>query len=189
MRSRILEESGEVALGELAAQLPVLDAVKRATLVACGTAWHACLIGKFLFEELAGLPTEVDYGSEFRYRPTPLDADSLVLAVSQSGETADTLAALAGGKDKGASTLTICNVVDSSIARKSDMVVYYPCRTRDQCGFNQGVHDAVDRTLPFSHLSGTTPRRPGQRTKSKTHRRHRQPALISPRDIEEGQSD
>ena len=124
MRSRILEESGEIALGELAAQLPVLDAVKRTTLVACGTAWHACLIGKFLFEELAGLPTEVDYGSEFRYRPTPLDADSLVLAVSQSGETADTLAALAGGRDKGASTLTICNVVDSSIARKSDMVVY-----------------------------------------------------------------
>lgn len=124
MRSRILEESGEIALGELADQLPTLDAVKRATLVACGTAWHACLVGKFLLEELAGLPTEVDYGSEFRYRPTPLDADSLVLAVSQSGETADTLAALAGGKNKGASTLAICNVVDSSIARKSDMVVY-----------------------------------------------------------------
>ncbi|MCY3770867.1 MAG: glutamine--fructose-6-phosphate transaminase (isomerizing), partial [Gemmatimonadetes bacterium] len=124
MRSRILEESGEIALGELADRLPALDAVKRATLVACGTAWHACLVGKFLLEELAGLPTEVDYGSEFRYRPTPLDADSLVLAVSQSGETADTLAALEGGKNKGASTLAVCNVVDSSIARKSDMVVY-----------------------------------------------------------------
>ena len=124
MRSRILEESGEIALGELTDQLPALDAVKRATLVACGTAWHACLVGKFLLEELAGLPTEVDYGSEFRYRPTPLDADSLVLAVSQSGETADTLAALEGGKNKGASTLAVCNVVDSSIARKSDMVVY-----------------------------------------------------------------
>ena len=124
MRSRILEESGEIALGELSEQLPTLDAVKRATLVACGTAWHACLVGKFLLEELAGLPTEVDYGSEFRYRPTPLDADSLVLAVSQSGETADTLAALEGGKNKGASTLAVCNVVDSSIARKSDMVVY-----------------------------------------------------------------
>ena len=124
MRSRILEESGEIALGELADQLPALDAVKRATLVACGTAWHACLVGKFLLEELAGLPTEVDYGSEFRYRPTPLDTDSLVLAVSQSGETADTLAALEGGKNKGASTLAVCNVVDSSIARKSDMVVY-----------------------------------------------------------------
>ena len=124
MRSRILEESGEIALGELSDQLPTLDAVKRATLVACGTAWHACLVGKFLLEELAGLPTEVDYGSEFRYRPTPLDADSLVLAVSQSGETADTLAALEGGKNKGASTLAVCNVVDSSIARKSDMVIY-----------------------------------------------------------------
>ncbi len=124
MRSRILEESGEIALGELAGQLPVLDTVKRATLVACGTAWHACLVGKFLLEELAGLPTEVDYGSEFRYRPTPLDTDSLVLAVSQSGETADTLAALEGGKAKGAHTLAVCNVVDSSIARKSNMVVY-----------------------------------------------------------------
>ncbi len=124
MRSRILEESGEIALGELTNRLPALDTVKRATLVACGTAWHACLVGKFLLEELAGLPTEVDYGSEFRYRPTPLDADSLVLAVSQSGETADTLAALEGGKNKGASTLAVCNVVDSSIARKSDMVVY-----------------------------------------------------------------
>ena len=124
MRSRILEESGEIALGELTDQLPALDAVKRATLVACGTAWHACLVGKFLLEELAGLPTEVDYGSEFRYRPAPLDTDSLVLAVSQSGETADTLAALEGGKNKGASTLAVCNVVDSSIARKSDMVVY-----------------------------------------------------------------
>ncbi len=124
MRSRILEESGEIALGELTDQLPALDAVKRATLVACGTAWHACLVGKFLLEELAGLPTEVDYGSEFRYRPTPLDTDSLVLASSQSGETADTLAALEGGKNKGASTLAVCNVVDSSIARKSDMVVY-----------------------------------------------------------------
>ncbi len=124
MRSRILEESGEVALGELTDRLPTLDAVKRVTLVACGTAWHAGLVGKFLLEELAGLPTEVDYGSEFRYRPTPLDADSLVLAVSQSGETADTLAALEGGKNKGAGTLAVCNVVDSSIARKADMVVY-----------------------------------------------------------------
>ena len=124
MRGRILEESGEIALGEIAEQLPVLDSVKRATLVACGTAWHSCLVGKFLFEELAGLPTEVDYGSEFRYRHAPLDTDTLVLAVSQSGETADTLAALEGGKNKGASTLAVCNVVDSSIPRKSDMVVY-----------------------------------------------------------------
>ena len=124
MRGRILEESGEIALGELDQHLPLLDAVKRATLVACGTAWHSCLVGKFLFEELAALPTEVDYGSEFRYRHTPLDRDTLLLAVSQSGETADTLAALESGKAKGATTLTVCNVVDSSITRKADMVMY-----------------------------------------------------------------
>ena len=124
MRGRLLEESGDVALGELDAQLSLPDGIRSATLVACGTAWHACLVGKFLLEELAGLRTDVDYGSEFRYRPAPLDAGSLVIAVSQSGETADTLAALHGGRDKGARTLTICNVVDASLPRKADMVVY-----------------------------------------------------------------
>ena len=124
MRGRLLEESGDVALGELDAQLPLLDGIRSATLVACGTAWHACLVGKFLLEELAGLRTDVDYGSEFRYRRAPLDAGSLVIAVSQSGETADTLAALHGGRDKGARTLAICNVVDASLSRKADMVVY-----------------------------------------------------------------
>ena len=124
MRGRLLEESGDVALGELDAHLPLLDTVRGATLVACGTAWHACLVGKFLLEELAGLRTDVDYGSEFRYRHTPLDADHLVIAVSQSGETADTLAALHGGRDKGARTLAVCNVVDASLPRKADMVVY-----------------------------------------------------------------
>ena len=124
MRGRLLEESGDVALGELDVQLPLLDGIHSATLVACGTAWHACLVGKFLLEELAGLRTDVDYGSEFRYRHAPLDAGSLVIAVSQSGETADTLAALHGGRDKGARTLAICNVVDASLPRKADMVVY-----------------------------------------------------------------
>ena len=124
MRGRLLEESGDVALGELDAQLPLPDDIRSATLVACGTAWHACLVGKFLLEELAGLRTDVDYGSEFRYRHARLDAGSLVIAVSQSGETADTLAALHGGRDKGARTLAICNVVDASLPRKADMVVY-----------------------------------------------------------------
>ena len=124
MRGRLLEESGDVALGELDAHLPLLDTVRGTTLVACGTAWHACLVGKFLLEELAGLRTDVDYGSEFRYRHTPLAADHLVIAVSQSGETADTLAALHGGRDKGARTLAVCNVVDASLPRKADMVVY-----------------------------------------------------------------
>ena len=124
MRNRILVEDGNVSLGELEAHSEVLDAIKRITLLACGTAWHACLIGKFFLEELARIPTEVDYGSEFRYRNPPIDIDTLVVTVSQSGETADTLAALEGGKAAGAKTLTICNVVDATIPRKADMVVY-----------------------------------------------------------------
>lgn len=124
MRGRLLVNEGEVSLGEIEQHAAVFDAVKRITLVACGTAWHSCLIGKFFLEELARIPVEVDYGSEFRYRRSPLTPDTLVLAVSQSGETADTLAALEGGKAGGAKTMAICNVVDSSIPRKADMTVY-----------------------------------------------------------------
>lgn len=124
MRGRIRAEEGQVWLGELEAHGQVLDSIKRISLLACGTAWHACLLGKFFLEELARIPTEVDYGSEFRYRNPPVDADTLVLTVSQSGETADTLAALEGGKAAGAKTLTICNVVDASIPRRADMVIY-----------------------------------------------------------------
>lgn len=124
MRGRLLVNDGEVSLGELEEHAAVLDSIKRITLVACGTAWHACLVGKFFLEELARIPAEVDYGSEFRYRHTPLDSGSLVLAVSQSGETADTLAALEGGKTHGAKTLAICNVIDASIPRKADMTIY-----------------------------------------------------------------
>ncbi|MGE0822171.1 MAG: glutamine--fructose-6-phosphate transaminase (isomerizing) [Candidatus Binatia bacterium] len=124
MRGRLLVNEGEVSLGELEAHTELLDSIKRITLVACGTAWHACLVGKFYLEELARIPTEVDYGSEFRYRRSPLDANTLVLAVSQSGETADTLAALEGGKSCGAKTLAICNVIDASIPRKADMTIY-----------------------------------------------------------------
>lgn len=124
MRGRILAEEGDVSLGELDLHGSVLDSIKRITLVACGTAWHACLAGKFFLEELARIPVEVDYGSEFRYRNSPLDTHTAILAVSQSGETADTLAALEGAKACGARTLAICNVVDASIPRKADMVIY-----------------------------------------------------------------
>jgi glucosamine--fructose-6-phosphate aminotransferase (isomerizing) len=121
---------GRISPGQGGASLPELEAagfattVKRAVLVACGTALHACLVGKFFLEELARLPTEVDYASEFRYRDAPMDEGTLVLAVSQSGETADTLAALESGRERGARTLAVCNVVDSSIARRADAVVY-----------------------------------------------------------------
>jgi len=124
MRGRILAEDGNVSLGELDAHQEVIDAINRLTLVACGTSWHACLAGKFFLEELARIPVEVDYGSEFRYRNSPLDDHTAVLAISQSGETLDTLAALEGGKACGAMTLAICNVVDASIPRKAEVVIY-----------------------------------------------------------------
>lgn len=124
MRGRILPEESDVALGELDEHSATLNSVQRISLVACGTAWHACLAGKFYLEELSRIPTEVDYGSEFRYRNSPREPHTAVLAVSQSGETADTLAALEGGKDLGLPALAICNVVDASIPRKADIVLY-----------------------------------------------------------------
>jgi glucosamine--fructose-6-phosphate aminotransferase (isomerizing) len=98
--------------------------INKIHVVACGTAWHAGLVGKFLLEEVAGIPTEVDYGSEFRYRAPFLDSSTLLLLISQSGETADTLAAIEIGRTKRAKIVSVCNVVDSSIARKSDGVFY-----------------------------------------------------------------
>src|SRR6266478_3528931 len=123
MRGRIVQETGAVQLDADVDRL--LEApIRRAVLVACGTAWHACLVGKFLFERLAGLSCEVDYGSEFRYRDPILDPQTLLVVVSQSGETADTLAAVEAGREKGTPVLAVCNVVDSSIARRSNAVLY-----------------------------------------------------------------
>src|SRR5207244_2432926 len=99
MRGRILQEAGDVQLdGDLAAGWA--KNIRRAVVVACGTAWHACLVGKFLLERLASLPCEVDYGSEFRYRDPLLDPQTLLIVVSQSGETADTLAAVATARER-----------------------------------------------------------------------------------------
>ncbi len=123
MRGRILQEEGDVQLDvEVVENLPT--DVQRCVLVACGTAWHACLVGKFLIERLAGIPCEVDYGSEFRYRDPILDEKTLLIVVSQSGETADTLAAVEAGRERGCPVLAICNVVDSSIARRASAVLY-----------------------------------------------------------------
>ncbi|HXK25960.1 MAG TPA: glutamine--fructose-6-phosphate transaminase (isomerizing), partial [Myxococcota bacterium] len=101
-----------------------VEKISRVTLVACGTAWHACLTGKYMIEQLAGIPCEVDLASEFRYRGPILDPTSLVIPVSQSGETADTLAALREGRSKGARVLAVCNVRDATIARESHDVLY-----------------------------------------------------------------
>src|SRR5262245_10586066 len=123
MRGRLRIEEGDVQLdAEVSERFP--SAVRRIVLVACGTAWHACLVGKFLLERLAGITCEVDYGSEFCYRHPILDKTTLLIVVSQSGETADTLAAVEAARERGAPVLAVCNVVDSSITRRSDMVLY-----------------------------------------------------------------
>jgi glucosamine--fructose-6-phosphate aminotransferase (isomerizing) len=101
-----------------------LQAIDRICVVACGTSWHSGLVGKFLIEELCRLPVEVDIASEFRYRNPVVNDKTLLLLISQSGETADTLAALREGKRRGAKNVAICNVVDSSIARESNGVIY-----------------------------------------------------------------
>jgi glucosamine--fructose-6-phosphate aminotransferase (isomerizing) len=123
MRGRIAQEAGDTQLdAEVDALLQ--RPFKRAALVACGTAWHACLVGKFMLERLTGIPCEVDYGSEFRSRDPILDEQTLLIVVSQSGETADTLAAVETARDRKAPVLAICNVVDSSIARRATAVLY-----------------------------------------------------------------
>jgi len=124
MRGRIAQDRGWVVLPELDAVWERVGRAERAAIVACGTAWHAGLVGKFVMERLARLPTEVDYGSEFRYRDPLIDDRTLMIVVSQSGETADTLAAVEAAHERGAPVLAICNVVDSSIARKADAVMY-----------------------------------------------------------------
>jgi glucosamine--fructose-6-phosphate aminotransferase (isomerizing) len=123
MRGRILQERGDVSLDEIAAASWLSEA-RRITLVACGTAWHACLVGKYFIEQIARIPAEVDYGSEFRYRDPVIEEGTVVIVVSQSGETADTLAAVEAARERGARVLAICNVVDSSIARRADAVIY-----------------------------------------------------------------
>src|SRR5207237_3082185 len=92
----------------------------RLILTACGTSYHAALVGEYLIEEFARIPVEVEYASEFRYRNSPMDRNTIVLAITQSGETADTLAAVRESQRKGHHTLALCNVVGSTIAREAD---------------------------------------------------------------------
>ncbi len=124
IRGRVSEEKGEVVFEEVHLDQKVLKKMRRITLIACGTSYHAALVGKFLFEEFCRIPVEVDIGSEFRYRNPLIGEDTLLIAISQSGETADTLAGLREGKRKGAMTLAICNVVESTLARDSHYVIY-----------------------------------------------------------------
>jgi glucosamine--fructose-6-phosphate aminotransferase (isomerizing) len=112
-------EEGRVQLGGIEDYLDRLKQAKRIVICACGTSWHAGLIGEYLIEEFARIPVEVDYASEFRYRNPIVTSDDVVIVISQSGETADTLAALRLAKEKGAMVIGICNVVGSTIARET----------------------------------------------------------------------
>jgi glucosamine--fructose-6-phosphate aminotransferase (isomerizing) len=121
---RVSQETGRIFLEEMDITPEEFQAFRQVRIIACGTSWHAALAGKFMIEQLARIPVEVDYGSEFRYRNPIVTSDSLTIVISQSGETADTLAAQREAKQKGSKTLAICNVVGSMITREASGAIY-----------------------------------------------------------------
>src|SRR5690349_10470823 len=121
---RMFEESGEVFFNDLEITKEQWAKFKRVHVVACGTSWHSGLVGKFILESAGKIPVEVDYGSEYRYRNPIIDDETLVIGVTQSGETADTIAAMQEAKQKGARLIAICNVLGSAATRMSDGTIY-----------------------------------------------------------------
>jgi glucosamine--fructose-6-phosphate aminotransferase (isomerizing) len=121
---RMFEESGEVFFNDLQFTPAEWKKFRKIQIVACGTSWHAGLVGKFLLETAARIPVEVDYGSEYRYRDPIIDQSTLVIGVTQSGETADTIAGMQEAKQKGARLITICNVIGAAATRMADGVIY-----------------------------------------------------------------
>jgi len=124
IRGRVSQETGAIHLEEIGIERERLENAKKIFIVACGTSWHAGLVGKYMIEELAGIPVEVDIASEFRYRNPLVGKDDLFIAITQSGETADTLAAMREAKKHGAMVVVVCNVVGSTASREADGVVY-----------------------------------------------------------------
>ncbi|HYQ59227.1 MAG TPA: glutamine--fructose-6-phosphate transaminase (isomerizing) [Draconibacterium sp.] len=123
-RGRLQNNYSEIVLGGLINVFPKIEKAQRIIIIGCGTSWHAGLIAEYLFEEYAQVPVEVEYASEFRYRKPVITPDDVVILISQSGETADTLAALELAKSKGATVLGICNVVGSTLSRETEAGVY-----------------------------------------------------------------
>ena len=124
LRGRIIAEKGVIKLSGVDDYIDKFLSAKKITIIACGTSWHSALVAEYMFEKIAKIPVEVEYASEFRYREPVIGKEDIVLAISQSGETADTLAAIKLAKEKGAFIYGICNVVGSSIARESDTGSY-----------------------------------------------------------------
>src|SRR5438128_5508708 len=121
---RVSQDSGKVFLEEMKITEARFAAIEKVTILACGTSWHAGLVGKYMIEQLARVPVEVDYGSEYRYRSPIVPANTLAIVITQSGETADTLAALREAKQAGACSLSICNVVGSMATRETEGTIY-----------------------------------------------------------------
>ena len=121
---RMFEESGEIFFNDLQFTADDWAKIKKVHIVACGTSWHSGLVGKFLLEDAARIPIEVDYGSEYRYRNPIIDDSTLVIGVTQSGETADTIAGMQEAQKRGAKLITSCNVIGAAATRRSDGVTY-----------------------------------------------------------------
>lgn len=124
IRGRIIPEKGHVAIEEFGLTPEIISSIDKIFIVACGTSYHSALIGKYMIEEYSRMPVEVDIASEFRYRNPLIDSNNLFIAITQSGETADTLAAMKEAKRRGAKCLSICNVIGSTASRESDFVFY-----------------------------------------------------------------
>jgi glucosamine--fructose-6-phosphate aminotransferase (isomerizing) len=166
MRGHLLEESGDVRVYGLKLSDEDVLRIRRIIITACGTSWHSGLIGKYMLEELARVPTEVEYASEFRYRNPIIEPDTLVIAISQSGETADTLAALIEAKERGARTVGLVNVVGSTISREVDGGLYLRCGPEigvaSTKAFTSQVAALAMVAMRFGRLRGMT-REEGQR--------------------------
>ena len=124
LRGRINLDNQEVQLDSVQKHNSIFKKAKRIIILGCGTSWHAGLVGEYLLEKITRIPTEVEYASEFRYRDPIIEKDDVIIPISQSGETADTMAALKLAKERGAFIFGICNVVGSSISRETDSGMY-----------------------------------------------------------------
>ena len=158
---RVGQETGRIFLDEMDIRAEEFARFRQVKIIACGTSWHAALAGKFMIERLARIPVEVDYGSEFRYRDPIIVPDTLTVVISQSGETADTLAAQREAKAKGSKTLAICNVVGSMITREGGGYHHHARRSRNRRRLHQSLHLPVDRAIHPRHVPGAGERQPG----------------------------
>jgi glucosamine--fructose-6-phosphate aminotransferase (isomerizing) len=161
MRGRLLEEEGNVKLGGLTGMDEELRAIERVVILGCGTSWHSGVIGEYMLEDIARIPTEVEYASEFRYRRSVIEPNTLAISISQSGETADTLWAMREAKQSGAVALGIVNQVGSTIARETDAGIYLHAGPEigvaSTKAFTSQVEVLAMLTIHLGRLRGTLP--------------------------------